>query len=189
MSDENRDSTHYEGCESEHPQCAAARLEEIKGQGDYKVKDDSDYQTIRIRKDCIPNGAALVEAYETAHEIIVCGQPPDEPEGLTEEQFAEWYETAHNCDAMGCGTLSHVIYRFPKSDESLAAQLERAQEILPVLQEIARLTNIYIGGQCCDEHDTTTWNKLCDELRKFEDDSFTKLSKSAAALSGDAGGK
>jgi hypothetical protein len=63
--------------------------------------------TISVPEDCIPAGGKLVEAYETEHEIIVCGDPPDEPEGKPEE---DW----HNCDAMGCGTLSHVIYRFTK---------------------------------------------------------------------------
>lgn len=72
------------------------------------------YQTIRVPTDCIPKSGRLVEAYETASQIIVCGDPPDEPEGLTEAEYTAWYETAHNCDAMGCGSLSHVIYRFEK---------------------------------------------------------------------------
>jgi hypothetical protein len=74
----------------------------------------SDYETIKVPKMCIPEGAKLVEAYETAHEIIVCGEPEPEPEGLADEEYGRWYETAHNCDAMGCGTLSHVIYRLTK---------------------------------------------------------------------------
>lgn len=73
-----------------------------------------EYEMIRVRKDFIPAGGKLVEAYETGGEIIVCGDPEPEPEGLTAEQYDAWCETAHNCDAMGCGTLSHVIYRFPK---------------------------------------------------------------------------
>lgn len=73
------------------------------------------YEIIRVPKVCIPQGAKLVEAYETETEIIVCGDPPSEPEGLTEEQYSKWYETSHNCDAMGCGTFSHVLYRFKKS--------------------------------------------------------------------------
>ncbi|MCI0391859.1 MAG: hypothetical protein MOB07_24215 [Acidobacteria bacterium] len=80
--------------------------------GIYPVKEDD--VVIRVPRYCIPNGGHLVEAYETETEIIVCGDPPDEPENLTEEQYAEWYETTHNCDAMGCGALSHVIYRFNK---------------------------------------------------------------------------
>lgn len=47
----------------------------------------------------IPKGAELIEAYRTKDEIIVMGEP-------------EWV-SEHNCDQMGCGTLSHVIYRFP----------------------------------------------------------------------------
>jgi hypothetical protein len=76
----------------------------------------NEMQTISVPKKCIPEGATLVEAYETDKEIIVCGQPEDEPDAtaLTDEELTRWYETAHNCDAMGCGSLSHVIYRFPK---------------------------------------------------------------------------
>lgn len=66
-----------------------------------------EYETVKVRKDLIPSGARLVEAYETQHEIIVCGDPPDEPEGTPEENW-------HNCDAMGCGSFSHVIHRFTK---------------------------------------------------------------------------
>ena len=79
------------------------------------MNTQDNYETIRVRKDFIPNGAKLVEAYETATEIIVCGDPPDEPEGLTDAEYREWYENSHNCDAMGCATLSHVIYRFTKA--------------------------------------------------------------------------
>lgn len=47
----------------------------------------------------IPNGAIFREAFETEDEVIVIGEPQDE---------------YHNCDEMGCSTLSHVLYRFPK---------------------------------------------------------------------------
>ena len=75
---------------------------------------ESDYEIIRVPKSVIPEGGKLIEAYETATGFAILGDPEDEPEGLTEEQLSAWYETAHNCDAMGCGTFSHVIYRFPK---------------------------------------------------------------------------
>ena len=75
---------------------------------------DTDYEVIRVRKDLIPKGGKLVEAYETEREIIVLGEPEHEPEDLTEAQMETWYETAHNCDAMGCGTLTHVMFRFNK---------------------------------------------------------------------------
>jgi hypothetical protein len=71
-------------------------------------------EEISVPKRCIPEGAKLVEAYETETEIVVCGQPQPEPEGLTQEQYIEYYETSHNCDQMGCTTVSHVIYRFKK---------------------------------------------------------------------------
>lgn len=77
-----------------------------------------EYDIIKVRKDLIPSGAKLVEAYETDEEIIVCGEPEDEPDDLSswsEEKQNEWYEKAHNCDLMGCGSFSHVIYRFNKN--------------------------------------------------------------------------
>ena len=49
----------------------------------------------------IPKGAQLVEAYETATEIIVCGWPDTDDE-------------SHDCDAMGCSSVSHVLHRFRK---------------------------------------------------------------------------
>jgi hypothetical protein len=78
---------------------------------------ESDYETISIRKDLIPKGGKLVEAYETANEIIVLGDPEDEPEGLSESAYNEWCERGHNCDAMGCPTIGHVMYRFVKPAE------------------------------------------------------------------------
>lgn len=67
--------------------------------------DTMDYTVIRVPSKWIPEGAELVEAYQTAREVVVCGDPPaeeDDPEG-----------ERHNCDFMGCSSPSHVIYRFP----------------------------------------------------------------------------
>lgn len=72
---------------------------------------------LRLVETGVPVGYKRVEAYENGTEVIVCGTPEDEPEGLSEEEYARWYERAHNCDAMGCG-LSHVLYRFPKPSDS-----------------------------------------------------------------------
>jgi len=49
----------------------------------------------------IPDGATLMECYETETEIIVCSDPLDEQD--------------HNCDQMGCSSISHVRYRFRKN--------------------------------------------------------------------------
>ena len=49
----------------------------------------------------IPKGSELVEAYETKDEIIVIFNEKELPDG-------------HNCDVMGCTSLSHVKYRFRK---------------------------------------------------------------------------
>ena len=50
----------------------------------------------------------------------------------------------------------------------------RSQEVA-ILREIARLSNLYVGGGCCEQHQNETWNQLINELSKFEDDSFLKL--------------
>lgn len=73
----------------------------------------SEAVSITVAKQSIPEGSKLIEAYETEHGFVICGEPPEEPEGLTETEYAAWYETSHNCDAMGCG-WSHVLYRFSK---------------------------------------------------------------------------
>lgn len=62
--------------------------------------DLEEWCEIRVRKDMIPKGATLVEAYLTERELVVIGQPKEDDDN-------------HNCDAMGCGTLSHVLYRLP----------------------------------------------------------------------------
>lgn len=61
--------------------------------------DLEEWMEIRVRKDLVPAGATLVEAYLSDGEIVVMGQPKTDDD--------------HNCDAMGCGTLSHVLHRFP----------------------------------------------------------------------------
>lgn len=58
-------------------------------------------QTITIPGHMIPKGAKLVECYLTEREVIICGGIDDE---------------SHNCDLMGCSTMSHVIHRFQLSD-------------------------------------------------------------------------
>jgi hypothetical protein len=65
--------------------------------------DLEEWSEVRVRKDLIPKGAKLVEAYLTEREVIVMGWPKEDDE-------------THNCDVMGCGTLSHVIYRLPLPD-------------------------------------------------------------------------
>lgn len=59
------------------------------------------HEILVVEKRGIPKGAKLIEAYETAREFVIMGWPEPDDEN-------------HNCDAMGCGTLSHVVARFPK---------------------------------------------------------------------------
>lgn len=49
-----------------------------------------------------------IEAWSDGRQIVILGEPPDEPDNATDE----WYETSHNCDAMGCSTFGlHVLWR------------------------------------------------------------------------------
>ncbi len=50
----------------------------------------------------VPKGAMFRECWETDTEIIVVGWPEDDDE-------------SHNCDVMGCSSVSHVLYRFQKT--------------------------------------------------------------------------
>lgn len=64
-----------------------------------KYFTEKDCQTISIPNEFIPEKAELIEAYRTKTEFIILGDPEDIKE--------------HNCDEMGCGTLTHVIFRIP----------------------------------------------------------------------------
>lgn len=78
------------------------KIQNIEAEGRKKVvkpHKKPEYLKIEVREDLIPAGAKLVECYLTEREVVVCGEPDDE---------------SHNCDAMGCGTFSHVIYRFER---------------------------------------------------------------------------
>jgi len=78
-----------------------------------------EYISMRVRKDSIPIGGKLVEAYETDKEIIVIGEPEEEPADLDlwpEEKKNKWHAFAHNCDRMSCGN-KHVLFRFRKEQK------------------------------------------------------------------------
>jgi hypothetical protein len=65
------------------------------------MKDETDtFAVIKVEREFIPEGAELVEAYLTDKELIVIGEPPQ--------------DDSHDCDAMGCSTFSHVIYRIDR---------------------------------------------------------------------------
>lgn len=60
---------------------------------------------VQYRNRCIPKGFLPVTAFTDGEEIIFLGDPLDEeddPEGLL-----------HNCDDLGCTSVSHVLARFP----------------------------------------------------------------------------
>lgn len=54
--------------------------------------------------DGTPDGTRPMNVYYTPRqEVIVCGDPSDEPDDADESR--------HNCDAMGCTSGSHVLWR------------------------------------------------------------------------------
>jgi hypothetical protein len=72
-------------------------------------------QTISVPKSLIPNGGKLVECYETEREFVICGEVDSDDE-------------SHNCDAMGCGSFSHVIARIPKVDLLFGWPAEQSEQ-------------------------------------------------------------
>jgi hypothetical protein len=52
----------------------------------------------------VPEGAEPVEAYRKGDLLVVCGEPV---EGSEEGDQPD----DHNCDAMGCSSVNHVIFR------------------------------------------------------------------------------
>lgn len=59
--------------------------------------------------------------------------------------------------------------------EAMRLTINELEAVVEPLQDIARLTNQYLGGGCCEEHHHDNAKRLYAELSKFEDDSFTAL--------------
>lgn len=78
------------------------------------LEHSEDCQVISVPNNMIPKGTRLVECYETERNYIILGQPSD----CEDENSPEY----HNCDAMGCGTLSHVVKIVPKGIYSGASR-------------------------------------------------------------------
>jgi hypothetical protein len=92
-----------------------------------------------------PSGTRI--AYLTAAgEVIVCGEPP--PETGDEDG-------GHNCDAMGCSSVSHVVERYRIADADRIAQL--TAELAEARREYA-------------ERETAYWDDRKAELRAMEDE-------------------
>lgn len=62
-------------------------------------------QILAVEKERIPENALLCEAYVCNKELIVLGDP--------DWNGRDGDESGHNCDLMGCGSLSHVVLRLP----------------------------------------------------------------------------
>jgi hypothetical protein len=56
---------------------------------------------VSVPNNLIPKGCRLVECYETEKEFVIIGRPDPDDE-------------SHNCDALGCSSVAHVIARFRK---------------------------------------------------------------------------
>ncbi len=46
----------------------------------------------------VPAGYQKIDAYSNGTKVVLCGRPGK--------------DDGHDCDAMGCGSLDHVLYRF-----------------------------------------------------------------------------
>lgn len=78
------------------PACSQSLIEQ--GRKEEREKQDDEFQMIKVENRFIPKGSKLIEAYMTQqNELIVLGEPD-----LVKN---------HNCDAMGCSTFNHVIFR------------------------------------------------------------------------------
>jgi hypothetical protein len=72
---------------------------EVKKRLDAYLNDE--WMILRVPRLAVPDGAQLAECYETEKEFVIVGMPDADDE-------------EHDCDAMGCGTLSHVLHRIKK---------------------------------------------------------------------------
>jgi len=73
-------------------------------------------------------------AYETETQVIVCGDPGDNEN--------------HNCDEMGCTSVSHVLFRFDKDEidrltEENEAIKEQNRELRHPLQTYINRGDVY----------------------------------------------
>ncbi len=57
--------------------------------------------------DRTPKGFWKLDAYTNGYQIVVLGTPP------YRDDYDENDPNAHNCDAMGCGSLDHVLCKIP----------------------------------------------------------------------------
>ena len=71
--------------------------------------DDQQERKNEMGKDTGEN--AIGEAYDTGHEIVIIGTPPEFDDSVPDDD-----PRRHNCDDMGCG-CAHVLYRFRKPNK------------------------------------------------------------------------
>lgn len=75
----------------------------------YHAHRQEKYHILEVEKSQVPKDAKLIECYETDKEYIILGSP------LNEE---------HNCDEMGCSTVSHVRMRISKKFGEITNEIE-----------------------------------------------------------------
>jgi hypothetical protein len=81
---------------------AAASALALKAQAEKELAD------LRYRL-AVPVGAKRLDAWEYKGQLIVCGDPVDTDGDVD-------HPHAHNCDAMGCSSVSHVLIREPLTE-------------------------------------------------------------------------
>lgn len=112
--------------------------------------EKKDFETISVLRSAIPKGAKLVEAYETEKEIIICGEPEENDE-------------SHNCDQMGCSSVSHVLYRFKKIEDT-----KFSDKIMMTRKELCRKHSLQCCDDCNDVNCCDNINPLVIELKRMK---------------------
>ena len=74
-----------------------------------RLQKDKKFHILEVEKSQVPKDAKLIECYETDKEYIILGSP------LSED---------HNCDEMGCSTVSHVRMRIKKEVDKQEVELK-----------------------------------------------------------------
>lgn len=120
----------------------------------------SEHEIVIVEKRCIPEGTKLVEAYETESEFVIIGKPSrcDDPES----------PEYHDCDAMGCSSLSHVVVRIPKAGANVPASDPQAR-IREVRERIEKLDRLRV---------------FCGDVNPHKNGAYLRRDEVLAALSG-----
>jgi hypothetical protein len=102
-----------------------------------KQADEANAESAKLRKQLddlryhlqVPQGAVRLDAWKYEGQLIVCGDPVetdvDDP-------------LAHNCDAMGCGSCSHIVIRERLNELGTLAVRDEVERLRTVAQVAAK---------------------------------------------------